>query len=53
MTAVIVGVICFGLGVTLGRWWANKAVLLLLDKLNIGQSSNATGERTLPAGEKL
>jgi len=41
MTIVIVGVMCFGLGVTLGRWWANKAVMLVLDKLEIGKSSNA------------
>lgn len=37
---VIVGALCFGLGITLGRWWANKAVLLLLDKLEIGKSFN-------------
>jgi len=52
MTAVIVGVICFGLGVTLGRWWANKAVLLLLDKLNIGQSSNASHHAEATEGRR-
>jgi hypothetical protein len=44
MTTVAVGVLCMALGIWLGRYWANVAVLRLLDKLELGKHSNATNQ---------
>jgi hypothetical protein len=49
MTTVAVGVLCMALGIWLGRYWANVAILLLLDKLELGKRSNVPGEAALPA----
>ncbi len=37
MITIVVGVVCLALGIWLGRWWANKAVLALLDELGIAK----------------